>query len=106
MPHRTRVFLDELKALAFLEFIPYEWLTGGEKAEQSQYAEKIGIDRYGSNSLVDGMGSMLIIAITIGVIILLLLVLKLLTARFQFIKKVYTAIKSKIVYNTLLRYIM
>ena len=30
LPERARIFLTELKALALLEFIPYEWLSGEE----------------------------------------------------------------------------
>ena len=32
LPPYTRIFLSELKALALLEFIPYQWLSGESSA--------------------------------------------------------------------------
>ena len=78
IPDRTRVFLLELKALVLLEFIPYEWLSGGDLVTSIPYAEKTGIERFGSNNIINGFGSMFIIALVLSGIILLLLALKLL----------------------------
>ena len=49
---------------------------------------------------------MLVIALVIASIILLLLILRLLQDRFEWIRKVYKAIKTRIMYNALLRYVM
>ena len=113
LPNRTRVFLRELKALALLEFIPYEWLSGSEKTMQGSSAgdedlvsEELGIDRFGSNSLVQGLGSMLILAITISVIILLVLCLRLLSVYSSRLKSLYAQVKKKIKYNLVLRYVL
>ena len=83
LPHLAEVFLAELKNLALLEFIPYEWLSGGKDNETSgedstALNEETGIERFGSNTLVSGLGSMLVLAIGMGGIILVLLCLKML----------------------------
>ena len=113
LPNRVRVFLRELKALALLEFIPYEWLSSSEKTMHSSsvqdedlVSEELGIDRFGSNSLVQGLGSMLILAITITVIILLVLCLRLLTLYSSRLKSLYMQVKKKIKYNLVLRYVL
>ena len=71
--------MRELKALALLEFIPYQWLSGDDaKSENSRVVtELVGIDRFGTNSLIDGLGSMLVIAIVIGIVILIAILLRL-----------------------------
>ena len=52
LPVHTRIFLSELKALALLEFIPYEWLSGENLTKNSPIVEETGIDRFGTNSLI------------------------------------------------------
>ena len=44
LPETARIFLRELKNLALLEFIPYEWIQGGSRSYEAD--EEIGIDRY------------------------------------------------------------
>ena len=84
LPHLAEVFLAELKNLALLEFIPYEWLSGGGNNETTSGEDstalngETGIERFGSNTLVSGLGSMLVLAIGMGGIILVLLCLKML----------------------------
>ena len=34
LPHMAQVFLAELKNLALLEFIPYEWLSGSPASSE------------------------------------------------------------------------
>ena len=83
LPNKARVFLKELKQLALCEFIPYEWLKSGDYSEEhvEEVSQEIGIDRFGSNSLVDGMGAFLVIGIGIGVILLVLVLMRLLAIK-------------------------
>ena len=106
LPAHTRVYLSSLKALAFLEFIPYEWLSGESSTQNSSIAEETGIDRFGSNNLVNGLGSFLVIAIVLGVIILLTLVLRLVASRSEFLMKIYKFLKNKFMYNSMLRFVL
>ena len=81
LPKQTRIFLRELKQLALCEFIPYSWLKSGnvsDEAKETFIVEEIGIDRFGSNSLVSGMGAFLVIGIAIGALLVLLICLRLL----------------------------
>ena len=68
--------------------------------------EETGIERFGSNSLVDGLGSMLVIGICIAIVILLTLVLRLIASRSERVMKLYIMIKTKMMYNALLRYVL
>ena len=88
-----RIFLRELKALALLEFIPYEWLQGSSRSYDPK--EEIGIDRFGSNSLIDGFGAMLILAIAIVLVALLLIALYYLAKRFSKLMVVYIFLMRK-----------
>ena len=107
MPHKARIFLKELKNLALLEFIPYNWLTGTSPEKQTSPIEsEMGIDRFGDNSLVNGAGSMLVIALGILIIIAILIVLKFLSAKLQFLKKLYLKILNSMRYSGLLRYVL
>ena len=78
------MFLAELKNLALLEFIPYEWLSGGDSNQISGEKDstalngETGVERFGSNTLVSGLGSMLVLAIGMAGIILVLLCLRML----------------------------
>ena len=68
--------------------------------------EEIGIDRFGTNSLVDGMGSFLVIGIGIGVILLILIVLRLLALASTHFMKLFLWIKRKMEYSMLLRFVL
>lgn len=109
LPSRARIFLRELKQLALCEFIPYEWLKSGEATkpiEVELVEEQVGIDRFGTNSLVDGMGSFLVIGIAISVIMLVLILLRLLSTKSAFIMKCFLFLKHKMQYNALLRFVL
>ena len=60
----------------------------------------------GSSSLIDNMGSMLVIGLIILAILLLLLLLRCLAQKSTKIGKCYNAIKKKLFYNTFLRYVL
>lgn len=104
LPSSARIFLEELKNLALLEFIPYELISGGNS--QKQVSEEIGIDRFGSNSLVDGFGAMLFLALAILFIALLLVFLRYLAHKFQKLKHVYAVLLRKMRYSALIRYVL
>ena len=109
LPNKARVFLAELKQLAFCEFIPYEWLKSGdfdEMIESKVIVTEIGIDRFGSNSLVDGMGSFLVIGIAIGVVLLVLLLMRLLAMSSSRIMKWFNMLRHKMEYGVPLRFIL
>ena len=108
LPPTARIFMRELKALALLEFIPYQWLSGddAQSDKSSAVSEEIGIDRFGTNSLVNGLGSMLIIAMVIGIVILLAIFLRLIAIYSSLIMKLFVMIKTKLQYNSILRYVL
>ena len=89
-----------------MEFIPYAWLSGDEEGNDIEVKEKIGIERFGKNSLVSGMGSMLVIAIVLTSVICIMLIIRTVTRCSAKIMKVYLKIKSKIQYNSILRYVL
>lgn len=68
--------------------------------------EKSDIGRTGSSSLIDNMGTMLVIAVAILFILLLLLLLKLCASRVQCVRRLYQSIKRKLFYNTFLRFVL
>lgn len=128
LPPTTKIVLKELKTLALLEFIPTQtfkdalkqFLGQDEKEdcqgdqpcqtagadESSATDEASGIDRMGSASLIDNMGAMLLIAAIILAILILLLLLIILSKRCACAKKASEAIKKKLFFNALLRYIL
>lgn len=131
VPATTRIILRELKTLALLEFIPTETFTNvlksffgmsskadcleededscpaeADSESGSSVSEASGIDRVGSSSLIDNMGAMLVIGAIIVAILLLLLLLRMASKKFQCAQKVSDAIKRKLFYNTLLRYVL
>ena len=65
-----------------------------------------GIDRVGSSSLIDNMGSMLILGLIIVGILILLFVLAIIARKCTCVQKSYVAIKKKLFYNTFLRYVL
>ncbi len=128
LPSTTKIILKELKTLALLEFIPTQafkdslkqFLGQSEKedcqgdqpcqpagAEESSVTnEATDIDRIGSDSLIDNMGAMLLIAAIIFALLILLALLRILSQRCACAKKASEAIKKKLFYNTFLRYIL
>ena len=109
LPNTTRVFLRELKQLALCEFIPFEWLKQGdmtEEIETEKAVEEIGIDRFGSNSLVDGMGAFLVIGIAIGAVLLVLVLMRLLAIASARVMKCFNLLRAKMEYGVLLRFIL
>ena len=129
-PPTTRIILEQLRSLALLEFIPTESFTrffkkilgmsedgdcdeessetceSTDTSEESVASQETGIDRVGSNDLMDNMGAMLAIAFIILCIAVLLCLLKVLGRRCNCLRKTYIAIKKKLFYNTFLRYIL
>ena len=108
MPAHSRIFMRELKALALLEFIPYAWLSEEEPETVSSYyvSEEIGIDRFGTNNLVQGLGSMLVIGMALVIVILIALAMRLLATYSSRIMTIYLSIKTKMQYNSLLRFVL
>ena len=51
--------------------------------------EDIGIDRFGSNSLVEGMGAFLVIGIVIGALLVLLICLRLIAMKSTRVMKLF-----------------
>ena len=89
-----------------MEFIPYAWLSGDEEGKEIEVKEKIGIERFGKNSMVSGMGSMLVIAMVLAGVICIMLIIKVITRYSTKIMRVYLKIKAKIQYNSILRYVL
>ena len=109
LPNTTRIFLRELKQLALCEFIPFEWLKQGDMTEEIEtelVVEEIGIDRFGSNSLVDGMGAFLVIGIAIGVVLLVLILMRLLAMASARVMKCFNLLRAKMEYGVLLRFVL
>ena len=108
LPNKARVFLKELKQLALCEFIPYEWLKSGDYSEEhvEEVSQEIGIDRFGSNSLVDGMGAFLVIGIGIGVILLVLVLMRLLAIKSARVMRWFTKLRHKMEYGIPLRFVL
>ena len=104
LPGLAVLFLNELKKLALLEFIPFYYFW--EQSKPSMEAEEVGIDRFGSNSLVDGFGVMLIIAIVIASLLVLLVFFRWLSTYYKCVAWLYQLIKKKIQYNAVLRYVL
>ena len=87
LPPLTQTFLQELKAIAFMDFIPKEDIQNVIKeklgleeetsddqmqVENSANSQELSIDRVGSKSLIDNMGTFLLIGILIILILILL----------------------------------
>lgn len=90
LPNTSSIFLKELKSIALYEFIPMEEIKGWVEdlfgIENNQTADatftnadvcgdsifKNGIDRVGSNSLIDNMGAMLALGVAILFLLLVL----------------------------------
>jgi len=112
LPPKARAFLRELQVLALLEFIPYEWILGEdiEKVSRDELedaaSEETGIDRFGSNSLIDGLGVVVIILVLMAILIVLLVVFRFLAGCFPMIQKLYIYLKKQMQYNGLLRFVL
>ena len=68
--------------------------------------EEIGIDRFGSNSLIDGCGSFLVIGIAMGVVLLIMILMRLLAMASPRIMKCFIYLKNKMQYGAPLRYVL
>ena len=90
--------------MALLEFLPYHWLI--EVEEKVPGSEETGIDRLGSNSLIDGFGAILIICPLIAALFALLLVFRVLSGCFSILMRFYQYLKKRMLYNALLRFIL
>ena len=108
LPGKARIFLRQLKNLALLEFIPYHLIFGKDEKEEEKSAadEQNGIERFGSNHLVNAMGAMLVIGLALVILLVLLLVLSILAKRHTCIERVFSFLKKKLVYNAVLRFIL
>ena len=72
----------------------------------SDIDQKTGVERFGSTSLIDNIGAMLLIAGAILIVLVLLCILKCCTKRSKCTKKIYDLIKKKLFYNAFLRYVL
>ena len=110
LPSKTRIFLRELKQLALMEFIPYAWLKSSddeeEQAAEMLMVEEIGIDRFGTNSLVDGMGAFLVIGIALGLVLLVLVLMRFIATVSPRVMSWFDLIKKKMQYNVPLRFVL
>ena len=121
LPPITETIVKELKSLAFMDFIPKEDIQKElkdyiglekesdeiQKIENGPGEQAIGIDRVGSTSLIDNLGVFLLIGIFIVLIFLLLGLLYLIQRCCPGrIRKCYQLIKKKLLYNTILRYVL
>ena len=131
LPQTTRIVLQGLKSIALFEFIPTESFKsqlkellgvedespqvidddsssscGANGSEEDSVTEKSGIERVGTPSLIDNMGAMLLIGLLICLLLLILLLLRICTKRSPCARRVYEAIKKKLFYNTLLRFVL
>ena len=94
-----------------LEFIPYEWLSGDSSSSEQKLTSsplnvETGIERFGTNTLVSGLGSMLVLAIGIFAIIILLIGLKILQNKSERVKKIYLSILKVMKYSAVIRYML
>ena len=98
LPDNARIFLRELKNLALLEFIPYEWLMSKQESEQlaqqSSVSQELGIERFGTNSLIGGMGSMLVIGIAVIALVLVLVIFRVIASKSRLFMKLYLKLKQ------------
>ena len=90
--------------MALLEFLPYHWIIDEE--EKTLGTEEIGIDRLGSNTMVDGVGAILMISLLIAVLFILLFVFRMLADCFVWLSRLYKYLKKKLQYNALLRFVL
>lgn len=86
------------------KLLPLEFLAGEE--EVSCVGEKNGVDEVGSNSLSDNMGIMLVFAALLSLMFILLGLCLLFGRKSACVKKIADKIKSKLLYNSILRYAM
>ena len=106
LPGKARIFLRELKNLALLEFIPYNYLFGIETEEKSAASEEHGIERFGTNHIVSAMGAMSVIGSALAGLVVLLFILWFLSKRFTSINKLYLMLKRKLQYSAVLRFVL
>lgn len=106
LPGKAKIFLRELKNLALLEFIPYNWLFGIETEEKSAASEEHGIERFGTNHIVSAMGAMFAIGIALAAMVVLLIILWLLAKHFENVNKLYLMLKRKLQYSAILRFVL
>ena len=66
----------------------------------------MGIDRLGSNSLVDGLGVILLVIIAIIILSVLLIFFWMLARRFPIVQRLYDYLKKRLKYNALLRFVL
>ena len=104
LPPRARTFLRELQSLALLEFLPYHWFI--EEKYHVAGSEETGIDRLGSNTLIDGLGAVIMIIIIILTLTALLLLFRSLAGYIPILMKLYRYLKKRMKYNALLRFIL
>lgn len=93
------IFLNPIKQLFGLEIEP-------EDQEESCVNDQSGIERVGSTSLIDNMGAMFLIAVVILFVFIILALLIVIGKRCKCAQKVAVVIKKKLLYNTLLRYVL
>ena len=103
LPVKARIFLQELKNLALLEFIPYEDLFGFLEEDSSPYETQFGIERLGSNHLAS---SMFLIGLVLAALLVILLLTWILAKRFLRCKKAFELLKKKLIYNAIIRFIL
>ena len=90
--------------MALLEFIPYEWIKGDSR--NKDVGEEVGIDRFGTNSLIDGFGAMLFIALAILLTCFLLFIIRCLASKYSKIMFVYRYLIQRMRYSALIRYVL
>lgn len=116
IPIVTKVVIREFRSIAFLEFIPTEWfknemrnLLSVDKPEdkcKSGVCDAQGAEVYGTTDLIENMGVMLLIGCVILAVIVLLILLKILKSKCECVRAGYEAIKSKVFYNSILRFVL
>ena len=66
----------------------------------------MGIERFGKNSLVGGLGSMLVIGLAILVLVILLVIMRLIASRSRLVMTLFIKLKRSMMYSSVLRYIL
>ena len=136
LPNNGRKFLQVMKNLALMEFLPTDQVvdfmsdvlqldekticiacideenetrrleTDSKNIGQDESNEVASMEKFGSPNLVRNLGIMFVIALAIAILLILLRLIKCLEHRYQWVRKLHKWIHDRIFYNLFIRYIL
>ena len=119
LPQSSAIILKKIKILVLFEFIPTDEIKNfiyrlfgmadtlpEVSVQQDDIIEKVGVDRQGSSDLVENMGMMLIVLISIVFLVVFIGLVYALSLKIPKIRAFPAYVIGKICYNLFIRYIL